>query len=310
MRILAIRGRNLASLAGDFAIDFAAAPLDGAGIFAITGPTGAGKSTLLDAVCLALFNEIPRLRAAPARGEIGNEGDDALSLRDTRAILRHGSADGFAEVDFAMPGGATYRARWSVKRARGKTDGRLQNYDHAFERLDTGAKLGGTRRETLEEIRRVIGLTAEQFGRAVLLAQGDFEAFIRADPNERAVLLERLTGSQIYTTLGIRAYDKARVLKDGLARISDRIAAQNGLDDEQRTAAEADLIAAITAETDATARHAALDTACQWEQRAAALADAIGKAQAAVSAALAASEAAAPRRAALSAGATSTRQKA
>ena len=51
MKILAIRGRNLASLEGDFEIDFTVEPLLSAGIFAISGPTGAGKSTLLDAMC-------------------------------------------------------------------------------------------------------------------------------------------------------------------------------------------------------------------------------------------------------------------
>ena len=55
MKILAIRGRNLASLEGDFEIDFTVEPLLSAGIFAISGPTGAGKSTLLDTMCLALF---------------------------------------------------------------------------------------------------------------------------------------------------------------------------------------------------------------------------------------------------------------
>ena len=60
MKILAIRGRNLASLEGDFDVDFTAEPLLSAGIFAISGPTGAGKSTILDAMCLALFARTPR----------------------------------------------------------------------------------------------------------------------------------------------------------------------------------------------------------------------------------------------------------
>ncbi len=55
MKILAIRGKNLASLAGEFEVDFTVEPLKSAGIFAITGSTGSGKSTLLDALCLALF---------------------------------------------------------------------------------------------------------------------------------------------------------------------------------------------------------------------------------------------------------------
>src|SRR6202007_1643353 len=61
MKILAIRLKNLASLAGPFEIDFTAEPLASAGLFAITGPTGAGKSTLLDALCLALFGAVARL---------------------------------------------------------------------------------------------------------------------------------------------------------------------------------------------------------------------------------------------------------
>ncbi|MFC3174992.1 AAA family ATPase [Novosphingobium bradum] len=299
MRILAIRGQNLASLAGAFAIDFTEEPLAGSGIFAITGPTGAGKSTLLDAVCLALFNDIPRLKAAPSGGKIGEAEDTGLSLRDTRAILRHGTGEGFAEVDFAMPGGATYRARWSVKRARGKADGKLQNHDHSFERLDTGERIGGTRTETLAAIRAVIGLSAEQFGRAVLLAQGDFEAFIRADANERAILLERLTGSEIYTALGQRAFEKARTLEAGLDLLRARIADQHGLDDDQRAEAEQALAQAQAAEAQARADHEALKQARAHELAGAQLAQQVASARQALAASEAAASEAAPRRAAL-----------
>ena len=77
MKILAIRGRNLASLEGDFEIDFTAEPLLSAGIFAISGPTGAGKSTLLDAMCLALFSRTPRTDQAK---------ENNVKLQDVRAI--------------------------------------------------------------------------------------------------------------------------------------------------------------------------------------------------------------------------------
>lgn len=296
MRILAIRGQNLASLAGAFAIDFTAEPLVSSGIFAITGPTGAGKSTLLDAVCLALFNEIPRLKAAPASGRVGESEEGGLSLRDPRAILRHGAGEGYAEVDFTMPDGATYRARWSVKRARGRADGRLQNHDHAFERLDTGERMGGTRTETLAAIWAVIGLTPEQFGRAVLLAQGDFEAFIRADSNERALLLERLTGSDIYATLGQRAFEKARALEEGLADLRRAIAAQNGLDDAGRAEAEAAIAAAHEAETESGQKLAVLQEAGRWEERVQALAQQVETARKALELCEADNAAATPRR--------------
>lgn len=299
MRILAIRGRNLASLSGDFAIDFTAEPLAGSGIFAITGPTGAGKSTLLDAVCLALFNEVPRLRVAPASGKIGVDEDSGLSIRDTRAILRHGAGDGFAEVDFAMPGGARYRARWSVRRARGRPDGRMQHNDHAFERLDTGERLGGTRTETTDAIQRVVGLTVEQFGRAVLLAQGDFEAFIRADSDVRALLLERLTGSEIYTRLGKAAFEKGRAFERELETLRDRLSEMNGLDDDQRAKAEAEAKAARDAEELANAERERLAAARRWEDRATELADDVTKAGEALDARHRDQAEAAPRREAL-----------
>ena len=67
MKILAIRGENIASLEGAFEIDFTQEPLASAGIFAISGPTGAGKSTLLDTMCLALFGCTPRTEQAVRR---------------------------------------------------------------------------------------------------------------------------------------------------------------------------------------------------------------------------------------------------
>ena len=123
MKILAIRGRNLASLAGEFEVDFQAEPLASAGLFAITGPTGAGKSTLLDALCLALFERTPRLTRASARSEIPDVGEHATTAADPRTLLRRGAAEGFAEVDYVGREGIAWRARWTVKRAYRSQDG-------------------------------------------------------------------------------------------------------------------------------------------------------------------------------------------
>lgn len=298
MRILAIRGSNLASLAGDFAVDFTAEPLVSSGIFAITGPTGAGKSTLLDAVCLALFAEIPRLRAAPASGSVGAQ-DNGIAARDARSILRHGAGQGHAEVDFAMPGGGHFRARWEVRRARGKADGNLQNHSHTFERLDTGERMGGTNTETRATIAEIIGLTADQFTRAVLLAQGDFEAFIRADANERAALLERLTGSQIYTRIGQRAWTKARELEAGINSLRQQITGQQGLDDEARASAEVTLEEAGLAQAQALVRKEALEAEERRQARGRELLAAVEQAGQALQQACDAHDAALPRREAL-----------
>ncbi|MDQ3298392.1 MAG: AAA family ATPase, partial [Myxococcota bacterium] len=204
MRILAIRGCNLASLAGEFEIDLAGAPLGDAGVFAIVGNTGAGKSTLLDALCVALFDRTPRL-TNHSRVVVGRGDDDpgALGAQDVRTLLRRGAASGWAEVDFESGDARRYRARWSVRRARGQTDGTLQDQQLSLTAIDssggTHERLGGTKTETLKAIVARLGLSFDQFRRSALLAQGEFAAFLRADGKDRSELLERMTGTEIYS---------------------------------------------------------------------------------------------------------------
>lgn len=135
MRILAIRGHNLASLADPFEVDLEAEPIRSAGIFAVTGPTGAGKSTLLDALCLALFDTLPRMDTAERGATVGRvDGNTAQQAKydDVRGILRHGAGSGYAEVDFVGQDGRRYRSRWEVNRTRGKASGRLQPQQITF----------------------------------------------------------------------------------------------------------------------------------------------------------------------------------
>ena len=298
MRILAIRGRNLASLEGDFEVDFEAEPLNSAGIFAITGPTGAGKSTLLDAMCLALFNKVPRLASAKA-GTIGTGDGDAVSTTDPRSLLRHRAGEGFAEVDFVGLDRRRYRARWTVRRARERSDGPLQNVRQQLTSLDSGEALGGTRTETLEAIQSRVGLSAEQFNRAVMLAQGDFDAFVKADANERAVLLERLTGSAIYARLGRAARMKAETLRSEFALLQARIEAQNGLDDERRAAAEDALAAARVTHAEVQTRLTSLKGDRDWYRTRDSLSERVERAEASLEQARVSQTEAAPRRSAL-----------
>src|SRR5690349_9454373 len=210
MKILAIRGCNLASLAGEFEIDLAHGPLSEAGVFAIVGPTGAGKSTLLDAMCVALFDRTPRL-ANRSTVQVGKGADDPalLGAQDVRMLLRRGASAGWAEVDFESGDLRTYRARWSVRRARGAIDGNLQDQQVTLTALDGNERLGGTKMETLRAIHQRLGLTFDQFRRSALLAQGDFATFLRADGRDRSELLERMTGTDIYTKLSIAAHEHA-----------------------------------------------------------------------------------------------------
>lgn len=243
MRILAIRGENLASLEGTFAVDFTAEPLDRAGLFAITGPTGAGKTTLLDALCLALFATTPRVKGAEGRRghEVGRSDDPNRILnRDPRGILRRGTGQGFAEVEFVGTDSNRYVARWSVRRARGRADGKLQDYDHELRDAE-GTAIGRTRTEVASEITRRVGLDYDQFCRSVLLAQGEFAAFLRADEKKRAELLEAVTGTGIYRELSIKAHERFALAKQQLADLRREHQAQPVLDAEARAALEAEL---------------------------------------------------------------------
>jgi exonuclease SbcC len=235
MKILAIRCHNLASLAEECSIDFRTEPLVSAGLFAICGPTGSGKSTVLDALCLALFEKTPRLHQAGS-GIIQDVPDETVSLRDPRNLLRKGAFEGFAEVEFIGCDGETYRSRWSVRRARRRVDGKLQPTDMTFHRLSDGLPIGGKNQkdEVLAEIKKRLGLSFEQFCRAVLLAQNDFSAFLKAPDNERAQLLEMLTGTSACSELSMRAFVRAKQEQELLDRIGFQIADSKSLDPEQR----------------------------------------------------------------------------
>lgn len=207
MKILRIRIKNLASLEGITEIDFTQEPLSSAGIFAITGPTGAGKSTILDALCLALYGKTPRYLQARESGiEITDVQGSAISQGDVRGILRDGTGEGFAEVDFVGIDGQLYRATWRVRRARDKAEGSLQAFSLALKNINTNTDIPGKKTELQDEIERLVGLNFEQFTRSVLLAQGDFTAFLKAVKDEKSALLEKLTGTHIYSEISRQVY--------------------------------------------------------------------------------------------------------
>lgn len=268
MRILAIRGRNLASLAGDFEICLDAPPLADAGLFAITGRTGSGKSTTLDALCLALFDRMPRLPAG--RGVEVGRADDTPETRlrnnDVRSILRRGTGKGHAEVDFLGVDRRRYRARWSVRRARERAEGRCQFQTMSLHNLDSGEDLSGNKMEVLAAIRARLGLTFDQFRRSVLLAQGDFAAFLRADAGERAELLERITGTGIYSEISKAAHLRAAEEKKQLEMVRQRLGDQRPLDEEERKALEAGLADARRARDEQLQAQQVFQLARRWHQ--------------------------------------------
>ncbi|MGF1715718.1 AAA family ATPase [Photobacterium chitinilyticum] len=236
MKILALRGENLASLQHKFEIDFAHGRLGEAGLFAITGKTGAGKSTLLDAICLALFDRIPRLQSNKKNdAEIGRDDDTSrIKANDVRSILSRGKAEGFAEVDFVANDGSHWRAHWHVRRARGRAEGRIQASEQWLESIETGQRFAGKKQELQIEMERLIGLSFEQFRRAVMLPQGEFAAFLKAGADERAALLERMTGGEVYGRLSVAAYERARGEKLKLTQLQEKLGEITVLSDDDK----------------------------------------------------------------------------
>ncbi|MCC7703745.1 AAA family ATPase [Janthinobacterium sp. GW460P] len=267
MKILKISGKNLASLAGEFEVDFQQEPLASSGLFAISGPTGAGKSTLLDALCLALYDATPRLLKVLGRGSaLPDVGKETVNAQDTRTLLRRGTPDGYAQVDFVGNDGGHYRARWSVRRSRTKAEGALQATAMSLHQLPALQPIGGTKTEVKEEIEKRIGLSFDQFTRAVLLAQNEFSTFLKTEDNERGELLETLTGSSIYTDISMRAFERAKKEKQVLERLGEKLADQRPLSQEERSDAEALCGAAESALHAVDLRKAVLELQQRWHQ--------------------------------------------
>lgn len=224
MKILSLRLKNLNSLKGEWKIDFAAEPFAGSGLFAITGPTGAGKTTLLDAICLALYHRTPRM--------------STLSASGNELMTRH-TADCLAEVEFEVKGQG-YRAFWSQRRARDKIDGALQAPKVELARIADGEILTDKIREKEHLTAELTGLDFERFTKSMLLAQGGFAAFLEANANQRAELLEELTGTEVYGQISQQVYERTKAAEQALGLLKSRAQGMELLDEVQRTELQAE----------------------------------------------------------------------
>lgn len=224
MKILSLRLKNLNSLKGEWKIDFAAEPFAGSGLFAITGPTGAGKTTLLDAICLALYHRTPRM--------------STLSASGNELMTRH-TADCLAEVEFEVKGQG-YRAFWSQRRARDKVEGALQAPKVELARIADGEILTDKIREKEHLTAELTGLDFERFTKSMLLAQGGFAAFLEANANQRAELLEELTGTEVYGLISQQVYERTKASEQALNLLKSRAQGMELLDEAQRAELQAE----------------------------------------------------------------------
>ncbi|MFZ5995249.1 MAG: AAA family ATPase [Thermodesulfobacteriota bacterium] len=192
MKILGVRFKNLNSLTGEWQVDFTHPDYSSDGIFAITGPTGSGKTTILDAICLGLYGRTPRL--------------DKVT-KSSNEIMSRQTGECFAEVTFETQKGR-YRCHWSQHRARKQPEGELQQARHEIADADSGAVLESKITQVGEFIEKATGMDFERFTRSMLLAQGGFAVFLQAPPDERAPILEQITGTEIYSRISMKVHQR------------------------------------------------------------------------------------------------------
>ena len=220
MKIISLHFKNLNSLKGEFKIDFSRPELANAGLFAITGPTGAGKSTILDAITLALFSFTPRL------GDINKK-----TISEKGVIVTKHTKEAFAHIIFEI-GAERYKAEWAIATTNRASWGELkhtlsQQIDSVF------SVITDKKSDTYRKVKEIIRLDENQFTKAIVLSQGKFDEFLKADKNNRYELLEIITGTQIYRKIGQKVYDALREINAKVLAIETQMGNIEMLSDEQ-----------------------------------------------------------------------------
>ena len=255
MRILTVQFKNLNSLPGEWQVDFTHPDYSSDGIFAITGPTGAGKTTILDAICLGLYGRTPRL--------------DKVT-KSSNEIMSRQTGECFAEVTFETQKGR-YRCHWSQHRARKKPDGELQQARHEIADADTGAVLESRITQVSEFIEKATGMDFERFTRSMLLAQGGFAAFLQAPPDERAPILEQITGTEIYSQISMKVHGRRTEEHDKLEILQAELKGIQILSEDEERDLQTSLKEKQSRETELGGEYESLRKAALWLDTVAAL---------------------------------------
>ena len=224
MRLLGVRFANLNALSGAWAVDFTDEAFED-GLFLISGETGAGKTTLLDALCLALYGRTPR---------------QASVSTTTNEVMTRGASEAWAEATFETAEGR-FRARWEQRRGTKN----LQPVKRFLFDCGKDAYIGAhTATDTQRLIEATLGMDFGQFQRTVLLAQGQFDRFLSAKDDERARILQQVTGTGAYEAMGRAIFAAAQRAKDAVETLRARLGATAAMDDAQRAQTQAERDAA------------------------------------------------------------------
>ena len=217
-------------------INFDQAPLCDERLFLITGETGSGKSTIIDCLCLALYGNTPRLKTR-SQDNYSNGQDKKVGISDPRQLLRRGSGQADITLTFDDNAGVPYVATWEVRRARDKANGALQNIKRGLRTEDgfePALNLSGPK-EIDPFIQELIGLDSSQFFRTVVLAQGKFAEFLNSDEKEKSDLLEKMTGTEIYSQVGSKIYKTFKEKENLCVIIRGQMENIETLNEEQKT---------------------------------------------------------------------------
>ena len=176
----------------------------------IAGPTGSGKSTLLDVMSFALYGSVPRYAGSPER------------VRSDYAMDHHETE---VELEFTV-GDSRYRVtrspRREVRTRRGTV--RVRESTAALFR-ESGAHgeweaLATKPRAVAEILVELLPLNADQFLQVVMLAQGSFQTFLLADPQERHTTLRTLFRSSLYERIEERFEARRKALAGDVGELS------------------------------------------------------------------------------------------
>ena len=249
MKILELRFKNLNSLYGEWVVDFTDPEYVSNGIFALTGPTGAGKSTILDAICLALYGATPRL------GRI---------TKSTNEIMSRRTGECYAEVLFESQAGR-FRCQFSQHRARKKAEGDLQNPRHEIaEGVENGKIIENQLKRVAAVIEEKTGMDFDRFTRSILLAQGGFDTFLKADAEQKSKILEQITGTEIYSEISRHVHERQRKERENLNMLQDKISSIVILEPEQEKETQLELEAKQKQEKELSAQSIETGTAIAW----------------------------------------------
>ncbi|HEY0187893.1 MAG TPA: SMC family ATPase [Cellulomonas sp.] len=218
MRLHSLTIQAVGPFAGRHDIGFA--ELSAGGLFLLEGPTGAGKSTLIDAIVFALYGKVAgaaaseeRLRSAFAAD--GTETVVDLVFETSAGVFRVRRTPAYERAKKSGAGRTRQQAGVTLWRLGGTPDGPADTA--------TGEVLATRLDEAGAELTRIVGLDRTQFVQTMVLPQGEFASFLRADPEQRRGLLQRIFGTEVYERLQQRLEEQRREVNRALADARTRV---------------------------------------------------------------------------------------